>query len=200
MPIAMRAALVPETPPPMITTFAGARPARRRAECRAALLLLQAMGADLHRHAPGDLAHRRQERQTAALVGDGLVSDRDRARAQQPPSQLSIGGEMQIGKQDLVLAQQQNLIRLRLLHLDDHLGSPEQFGDAGHDLGPGACIGRVIEPDPGAGAALDDDADARGGPVRGRCRGRGRHGIREFSPLSEPRSASLNPRFRRGFY
>ena len=139
MPIAMRAALVPETPPPRITTFAAAH-ARHAAEqdAHAALLLFQAVRADLHRHAPGDLAHRRQQRQTAALVGDGLVSDRDRARAQQPLGQLAIGGEMQIGEQDLVLAQQRDLVGLRLLDLDDQLGGREHIGRAGHDLGPGA--------------------------------------------------------------
>ena len=41
----------------------------------AARSLLQAVRADLHRHAAGDLAHRRQERQAAAGVGHRLVGD-----------------------------------------------------------------------------------------------------------------------------
>ena len=131
MPIAMRAAFVPETPPPRITTFAAAH-ARHAAEqdALAALLLFQAMGADLHRHAPGDLAHRRQQRQTAALVGDGLVGDRDRARAQQPLGQLAIGGEVQIGEQDLVLAQQPDSSGCGSLTLTIISAAANTFGDA----------------------------------------------------------------------
>ncbi len=110
MPIAMRAALVPATPPPRITTLAR-RHAGHAAEqhARAALLLLQAMRADLHRHAPRDLAHRRQQRQRAARVGDGLVGDAGGARAHQPLGLRAVGGEMQIGEQHLPRAQQRDL-------------------------------------------------------------------------------------------
>ena len=62
----MRAALVPETPPPSTTTFAGRHAGHATEQnAGAALFLLQAMRADLHRHAAGDLAHRRQQRQAA---------------------------------------------------------------------------------------------------------------------------------------
>ena len=53
-----------------------------------------------------------------------------------------------------------HFVGLRLLHLDDHLGGREYIRRAGHDLGPGPAVGRVVEPDPGAGAALDDNAMA----------------------------------------
>ena len=60
----MRAALVPATPPPITTTL-GRRHAGDAAQqdAGAALLALQAVRADLHGHAAGDLAHRRQQRQ-----------------------------------------------------------------------------------------------------------------------------------------
>ena len=61
-----------------------ARRARRRAACPAALLLLQAVRADLHRHAAGDLAHRRQQRQPAVRVGHGLVGDASRRTSISP--------------------------------------------------------------------------------------------------------------------
>ena len=44
----------------------------------AAALLLEARGADLHGHAPGDLAHRPEQRKRAVLELDGLVRDRRR--------------------------------------------------------------------------------------------------------------------------
>ena len=67
MPIAMRARWCPETPPPRITTLRRRHAGHAAQEhAGAALLLLQAMRADLHRHAPGDLAHGRQQRQPAA--------------------------------------------------------------------------------------------------------------------------------------
>src|SRR2546422_7073672 len=46
--------------------------------------LLEIVSTHVDGHAPGDLAHRRQERQTAARVGDGLVRDGRRARAHEP--------------------------------------------------------------------------------------------------------------------
>jgi len=42
-----------------------------------ALLLFEAMGTDLHRHAASNLAHRRQQRQAAARIGHCLIGDRD---------------------------------------------------------------------------------------------------------------------------
>ncbi len=107
IPIAMRAALVPATPPPRITTLAAGTPGTPPEQnTDPALLLFQAMGADLHRHPAGDLAHRRQQRQAAARVGHGLVGDRDRTR---PPDQLSrqplIRRQVQVGEENLVAAQ-----------------------------------------------------------------------------------------------
>ena len=106
MPIAMRAALVPDDAAAE-DHHLGRRDAGHAAQqhARAALLLLEAMGADLDRHAAGDLAHRRQQRQAAARIGDGLVGDAGRARAQQALGLLLVGGEMEIGEQDLALAQ-----------------------------------------------------------------------------------------------
>ena len=91
----------------------------------AALLLLEAVRADLDRHAARDLAHGRQQRQTTARVRHGLVSDRGNALARQSLRLRLVGGEVQIGEEHLAVAQQRDLLRLRLLHLDHEIGLSE---------------------------------------------------------------------------
>ena len=63
----------------------GRRHARHAAEqhAAAAVLLLEAAGADMRRHAAGDLRHRRQQRQRALRAGHGLVGDGDHAGGEQ---------------------------------------------------------------------------------------------------------------------
>ena len=62
MPSAIVAALVPETPPPMISTSAAGAPGTPpRRTPRPAQLFFQRMGADLRREAPSDFRHRREE-------------------------------------------------------------------------------------------------------------------------------------------
>jgi hypothetical protein len=115
------------------------------------------MRADLNRHSPGDLAHRCQQRQPAANIGDRLVGDRDGAGAQQPLGLRRIGGEMQIGEQQLVLAQRADLIGLRLLDLDDQLGDSEYIGRPRQNTRAGGLIGAIVKANRRPGAALDDD-------------------------------------------
>ena len=105
----------------------GRRHARDAAQqnAGAALLTFQAMGADLHGHAAGDLAHWRQQRQRAGAVGDRLVGDAGGARLHQPLGLRLVGGEMEVGEQDLATPQQGDLGGLRLLDLDDQVGRRE---------------------------------------------------------------------------
>ena len=53
---------------------------------------------------------------------------------------LRIGRQMQIGEQRLALAQHGALGRLRLLHLDDHIGDVEHLRGIGKDRGADAAI------------------------------------------------------------
>ena len=80
-----------------------ARPHAGRAgeqHAAAAVLRLQAPGADLDREATRDLAHRRQQRQRAVVELERLVGERvDAARAQHV-GQRRVGREMQVGEQD----------------------------------------------------------------------------------------------------
>ena len=64
---------------------------------------------------------------------------------------------MQIGEQHLVLAQGADLVGLRLLDLDDHLGRREHIGAARQDFGARGFVDAVVEPNAGAGAGLDND-------------------------------------------
>ena len=106
----------------------------------AALGLFQAMRAGLHRHAPRHLAHGRQQRQAATGVGHGFIGNAHRAGLDQILGLRRIGRQVQVGVEDLALAQHGALLGLRLLHLHDHLGLGEDFGSGGNDLGPGLDV------------------------------------------------------------
>ena len=158
MPTAMRAAWVPETPPPMITTRAGATPGTPPRRMPAPpLRLFQAMGADLDRHAARDLAHGRQQRQAAARARHRLIGDGGAAGVDQPLGLLGIGRQMQIGEEELALAQHLAFDGLRLLHLHDHIGLGEDIGRRLGDGSTRALIGMVVEADARPGMGLDHD-------------------------------------------
>ena len=144
----MRRAFMPTTPPPS-TVDLGRRNAGDAAEqdAAAAGLALEGVGAGLDRHPAGDLAHRREQRQSAAFVGDRLVGDGDAAGLEQPLRLGRVRREVEVGEQDLALAQHPDLGRLRLLDLDHQLGSAEHGRGVRHDLGAGGLIVRVVEID-----------------------------------------------------
>ena len=95
-----RAAWVPTTPPPITTTRAGGN-ARHAADQHAACHRRRFRGvpaasiAKPARH----LAHRRQQRQAALGIGDGLIGDRRAARGHQTLGLLRIRRQMQIGEE-----------------------------------------------------------------------------------------------------
>ena len=100
----MRAALTPELPPPMHDHLARQHP-RHAAEqhARAALVFGQEISADDDRHAPGDLAHRFEQRQAAVHL-DGFVGDAGRAALREGFGQRPVRGEVQIGEKKLARA------------------------------------------------------------------------------------------------
>ena len=89
----------------------------------AAVGFLQHERAGLSRHAPGDFAHGRQQRQPAGAILDGLIGDAGRATVDQGTRQLGAGGQVQVGEERVLLGDQRRLPGLRLLHLDDQLGA-----------------------------------------------------------------------------
>ena len=55
-------------------------------------------------------------------VGDRLICDAGGAAVHQADGLRLVGGKVQIGEQHLPLPQHRDLLRLRLLHLDDQIG------------------------------------------------------------------------------
>ena len=123
----------------------------------AALLLLEAVGTGLNRHAARDLAHGREQRQAAPRVGHGLVGNCDAAGFDQSIGLGGIGREVEIGEEHLVGPQHGALGRLRLLHLHDHLGGAENLSHVGRHLGAGALVVLVEEPNLRACVLFDHD-------------------------------------------
>ncbi len=121
-----------------------------------ALRLLERVRADLRREAPRDFRHRRQQRQTAITVSHRLIGDAGRARRHEVACLLEIRREMQVGEQDLTLAEAFALCDKRLFHLHNHNGFSEDSRSGRNDLAPGADIFLVRRPGPNAGRRLDD--------------------------------------------
>ena len=76
---------------------------------------------------PGDVAHRREQRQAAGAVFDGFERHRGEADVAQPARELGQRREVQITEQQVVLAQALQVGLDGLLDLDDHLGFGEQL-------------------------------------------------------------------------
>ena len=94
--------------------------------------LLQEVRAGLGREPAGDLAHRREQRQRAVGCLDGLVRDAGRAARDQRFGQLLARGEMEVGEEDLALAQPRILLGKGLLHLEHQLGGGPDLVDRCH--------------------------------------------------------------------
>src|SRR5215213_1105379 len=138
MPIAMNAAFIPTTPPPMTITFAAATPGTPPSRMPRPPSGFSSMKAP-------------------AWVLDGLVGHAGRAGVHEALRELGVGREVQVGEQRVARLEQRDLRRLRLLDLDDHVGGAEDgLGPVEH-LG---SLGRVIGVGDGralARAGLDDD-------------------------------------------
>ena len=156
MPRAMFAAFWPATPPPSTTTLAlddAADPAHEHPA--AALGLHQRVGADLGGQAAGHLGHRVEQRQHAGRQLHRLVGDGRRAGREQRLGLGPVGGQVQVGEQDQVLAQPVVLLRHWLLDLEDHLRlAPHLVGGVEHD-GALLDVVRVGDGGPEAGSLLD---------------------------------------------
>ena len=118
--------------------------------------LLQIPRPFLRRQPTGDLAHRLEAGQHPAGDLDRLVGHRADAAGEQAFGQRPTGRQVQIGEQDLPLAQQFDLIRLRLLDLDDHLAVTEDFSAVGQQNAPRVAVLLVVEAGPIARAGLDE--------------------------------------------
>ena len=82
---------------------------------------------------------------------------------------------MQVAEQDLPIAQQGQLCRLRLLYLEDQVGFINRCR-IGTDAGAGGFVGGIRKADGLTGAALNQDLVAGAGELR-HTRRRGGHPV-----------------------
>ncbi len=145
--------------------------------------LLEEVGAGLSREPPRHLAHRSEERQRTVLRLDGLVGDARGAAVQQRARQRVLGGEVQVGEEDLPVPQAVVLLGHRLLHLEEQVGVGPDFlhgGDACADAVVVAVRERAAE----ARARLDDHVVAALTQLA-RARGRQRDAVLVRFDLSD---------------
>ena len=112
------------------------------------------MSTNLHRHATGNLAHRRQQRQGSRPIGDRLIGDAGGARLYQTLGLHLVSREMQVCEQDLPAPQGRDLRRLRFLDLHDQGGGVKHVRD---DSRAGRLIGVVAIADACPGIGLNQN-------------------------------------------
>ncbi len=120
----------------------------------------QILRAFLHAHAAGDLAHRRQQRQPALLVGQRLVGDGRDLRPQAGVGQFTAGGEVKVGEDHLPRPQHVEFRPQRFLDFHDQLAALEQGRMVADDLRARGRVLLVHEAAARAGVALDQHAVA----------------------------------------
>ncbi len=93
------------------------------------------------------------------MVGklDGLVRYAHGAGAEEAHGLLVVGGEVQVGVEDLPGAQPLDLDRLRLLDLDDHVGASKDLIGGVDELCTGTEVLPVSERGTVAGGLLDEN-------------------------------------------
>ena len=101
----------------------------------------QRAGRHLHGHAARHLAHRAQQRQAAARIGDGFIGNRQTARFHQALCLHGIGRQVEISEEGVVFGEARGFFRLRLFHLHDQFALAEN----------GICIGQDGRADSGVG-------------------------------------------------
>ena len=120
----------------------------------------EGVGGSLDREPAGHFGHRREERQPPGRRSDRFVSDAHRSARDEVRGLSGIGGEVEIGEQDLPGAQQRALRGLGLLDLYDHLRPVEDRpgirGDGRAHFGVVRVGGAYSGPRP----ALHDDVVA----------------------------------------
>ena len=119
---------------------------------------LQQVGAHLGREPAGDLAHRRQQGQAAVRELDRFVGDGGGAGLDQGLADSGVGGEVQVGEEHLIGAEEGEFLHLGFLDLDHEVGAPGVF--AADQFGPGGQVGRVLNAGPGPGVLFHPHREA----------------------------------------
>ena len=99
-----------------------------------AIGLLQRPCAHLGGQPPRHFGHGGQQGQAAAIIGDCFIGNAGRARCQQIMGLLWVWGQMQIGEQNLPLAQARALYGLGFFYLHNHIGLCKHLFGRGDNL------------------------------------------------------------------
>ncbi|MNX38175.1 hypothetical protein D3C86_685080 [compost metagenome] len=147
--------------------------ARHAAEqqAHAAVVLQQGLGGGEDRDPTGHLGHGRQQGQAPVPVRHRLIGDGGAFRGQKAPGLLGIGRQMQVGEEDMVLAESRPFHGLRLLDLHDQVAVVEDGFGVGDDGRACLDVVGVGEARPQTGAGFDPNLVAVG-DVFARRRGR----------------------------
>lgn len=138
----------------------------------AAARLLEEVASLLGRHAAGNLRHGNQQRQRTVRTLDGFVGAADGATLNHRTGERFAAGEVEVGEDQLVLANEFVFGSNRFLDLDNHLGPGVDLFDGGQNLRTDSYIGLVGEAAVDAGRSLNIYLVAPFGQFVGTCGGK----------------------------
>jgi len=115
----------------------------------------QKIAADKNRHAPGDFAHRLEQRK-AAIHLDGFIGQTRHTGFCQCFGQRPIRRQVQIGQEQLAGTQQRAFGRLRFLHFDNQVGLLKRRGVVVQEFRAGLFVVAVRVAGADACTALDN--------------------------------------------
>ena len=114
------------------------------------------MSTGLDAHTTGDLRHWRKQREPSARRRNRFVGDAGCTTGDKVLGLCSIGGEMQVGKQEMPWGEHRPFDRLGFLDLDDHLGGTKDLGSRRSDLRSDRFVVAVLGADAKTSPALHD--------------------------------------------
>lgn len=123
-------------------------------DAAAAAVFGEEVSADDDGHAAGNFRHGFEQGKAAAL-GDHFIGDRSDAGSHERLGLLEVGGQVKVGKEDLVFAEEAELGGEGFLHLHDQIGG-EGIGVVGDQLGAGLFVLLVGIAGADAGVFLHD--------------------------------------------
>ncbi len=125
----------------------------------------QRVGAHLRGEAPGDLTHRRKQRQTAVGHLHRLVCDTGDPGLQHRVGQLGRSGQVQVGEQHLVPAHARVFLGDRFLDLEDQLALRPHLLGGGQHLRASREVVLVRDRRSRAGVRFDENLVSTGGQL-----------------------------------
>src|SRR5665648_646248 len=139
----------------------------------AAVHLLEEVGPGLGGQSPGYLAHGGEKRQIAVLRLHRLVGEAGGPAIHEPLRERLVRSKVEVGEEDVALAQAQVLLLERLLDLQQQ-GSPvEDLIGVEGDLRAGRGVGRIRERRARTGSGLHEHLVAQRGQLAGAGGGQG---------------------------